>query len=110
MLTLIACPDCGAPAEIAERFSLPSTDGPVPHIVVDCAAGHHFRMAEDRLPRRPAAPRVLRRTIQVCIRCQENPAGFWVSRQGGTVTRRPWCLACSAGLDRDRCEVIPFGG
>lgn len=29
---------------------LPSTDGPVDHVAVHCAAGHHFRMAADRLP------------------------------------------------------------
>jgi hypothetical protein len=63
MQTVIVCPDCGDAAEIAERFSLPSTEGPVEHIVVDCTAGHHFRMAADLLPaqqrqqvtRRPAA-------------------------------------------------------
>jgi hypothetical protein len=50
MPTLVSCPDCGVPAEITGRFDLPSTDGPVDHIVVQCAAGHHFRMAADRLP------------------------------------------------------------
>ena len=29
MMSLVSCPDCGAPAEITERFGLPSTDGPV---------------------------------------------------------------------------------
>ena len=48
--TAISCPDCEAPAEITERFSLPSTDGAVDHIVLRCAAGHCFRMAADRLP------------------------------------------------------------
>jgi hypothetical protein len=50
MLSLVSCPDCGVPAEIAERFWLPSTDGPVDLVVVRCAAGHHFRMAADSLP------------------------------------------------------------
>lgn len=50
MVSLVSCPDCGVPAEITERFGLPGTDGPVDHIVVHCAAGHHFRMAADRLP------------------------------------------------------------
>ena len=49
MLTAISCPDCDVPAEITERFSLPSTDGAVDHIVVRCAGGHCFRMAADRL-------------------------------------------------------------
>ena len=49
MPLIVSCPDCNIPAEITERFSLPSTDGPVNHVAVRCAAGHHFRMAADRL-------------------------------------------------------------
>jgi hypothetical protein len=49
MLTLVSCPDCTAPAEISERFSLASTDGPVDHIVLSCVGGHHFRTAADLL-------------------------------------------------------------
>jgi hypothetical protein len=52
--TVISCFGWGVPAEIADRFSLPSTDGPVEHVVVDCAVGHHYRMAADRLPTRLA--------------------------------------------------------
>jgi hypothetical protein len=47
-------------------------------------------------------------TIQLCIHCRENPAGFWVSRTGDTTVRRPWCLSCCEGLDRDRCDMTPF--
>jgi hypothetical protein len=50
MLTLVACPECASPAEMTDRFVLPSTAGRVGHVVIDCAAGHHFRMASDRLP------------------------------------------------------------
>jgi len=50
MQTFPPCPDCGVPAEITERFCLPSTDGPVDHVALFCVAGHHFRMAADRLP------------------------------------------------------------
>jgi hypothetical protein len=49
-MTLIGCPECTAPAEITDRFTLPSTDGPIPHGVVVCCAGHSFRMPLDRLP------------------------------------------------------------
>jgi|SRR5215469_16869396 len=56
------------------------------------------------------APEVLPRTIQLCIHCQQCPAGFWVRRTGGAVVRRPWCLSCCQDLDRDRYDVIPFGG
>jgi hypothetical protein len=50
VLTLIFCPECNVPAEVTERFSLPSTEGPVDHVALACAAGHHFRMASDLLP------------------------------------------------------------
>jgi hypothetical protein len=116
LLTVIQCPDCRVPAEITERFSLPSTDGPVGHIALSCVAGHHFRMAVDRLP--PQAQEQLAaqetrawgRTVQLCIHCQENPAGFWVGGLGSKVVHRPWCLSCCQELDQELCEVIPFGG
>jgi hypothetical protein len=46
----LTCPGCGAPAEITERFMLASTDGPVAHVAVSCADGHHYRMAAEKLP------------------------------------------------------------
>ena len=116
MLTVISCPDCGVPAEVTERFPLPSTDGPVDHVALNCAAGHHFRMATDRLAaqaqqqlaHQQARPRA--RSLQLCIHCRERPAGFWVSHRGGTVARRPWCLTCCQELDQGLCDVVPFGG
>jgi hypothetical protein len=50
VLTLIFCPECDVPADVTERFSLPSTEGPVDHVALACAAGHHFRMPSDMLP------------------------------------------------------------
>jgi hypothetical protein len=44
------CPACGAIAEITDRFVLASTDGPVDHLALSCAAGHHFRMPADSRP------------------------------------------------------------
>jgi len=55
------------------------------------------------------APGLLPRTIQLCVHCQQRPAGFWVRRTGGMVVRRPWCMSCSQDLDRDDYDVIPFG-
>ena len=73
---------------------------------------------EPRVGARPQAPRErlrtratpvrLPHTVHLCIHCGANPAGFWVSRAGGKTARRPWCLSCCAGLDRDRCAIIPF--
>jgi hypothetical protein len=36
----IACPQCGAPARITDRFQLPSTAGPVEHVKTGCANNH----------------------------------------------------------------------
>jgi hypothetical protein len=52
-------------------------------------------------------PWLLPRTVLLCIHCQENTAGFWVSRVR-PAARRPWCLSCSQQLDPGRCAVIPF--
>jgi hypothetical protein len=37
----VPCPQCGAPARIAERFRLGSTDGPVEHLKTGCV-NHHW--------------------------------------------------------------------
>jgi hypothetical protein len=47
--SVIACPECGLPAEITEQFSLSSTDGPVEHVALACVDGHYFRMPADKL-------------------------------------------------------------
>ena len=49
MLILVACPECGVPAEVSDRFTLTSTDGPVEHIALRCAASHYFRMPVEML-------------------------------------------------------------
>jgi hypothetical protein len=36
----IPCPECGAPAQITERFWLDSTDGPVEHLKTGCVNNH----------------------------------------------------------------------
>jgi hypothetical protein len=55
------------------------------------------------------APGLPTHTLQLCIHCQQNPAGFWVSQKGARTVRRPWCLSCCDELDRSRCDVIAFG-
>ena len=127
-MSAMTCPGCGAAAEITERFTLASTDGPVVHVAVRCVVGHHYRMPADRLPAGPSAgsdgtpsrsasrrPRSrlgsgrLPHTFPFCIHCLVNPAGFWVSGKDSNVVRRPWCLSCCEDLDRERCDMIPFG-
>jgi hypothetical protein len=56
------------------------------------------------------APRLQSRTVQLCIHCHQNPAGFWVSRTSDRTVRRPWCLSCCQGLNQSRYHVIPFDG
>jgi hypothetical protein len=36
----IPCPECGAPAQITERFWLDSTDGPIEHLKTGCVHNH----------------------------------------------------------------------
>ncbi len=38
----IPCRQCGAPAQITERFWLDSTDGPVEHLKIGCLSKHWF--------------------------------------------------------------------
>jgi len=41
-LELTWCPDCGRTAEVIDRFSLPSTDGPLEHVKTRCITGPWF--------------------------------------------------------------------
>lgn len=52
MLELVTCPDpeCGAPAEVADRFALDSTDGAVDHVRTFCVRRHRFALPADRVP------------------------------------------------------------
>ena len=50
----IPCPQCGAPAQITERFWLDSTDGPVEHVKTGCERGHWFTPTVESLHLRPA--------------------------------------------------------
>jgi hypothetical protein len=53
----IACPQCGAPARITDRFRLPSTAGPVEHVKIGCAHNHWLTpLASAVEAARPAAP------------------------------------------------------
>ena len=45
------CPECGAPAEITDRVVLESTDGPVEHARIRCAARHWFLLSVGTLER-----------------------------------------------------------
>ena len=71
--------------------------------------GGRWPTATAAVPHRTVtAPGLLPHTVHLCVCCRQNPAGFWVTRTGGQTVRRPWCLSCCQGLDRDRCDVIPF--
>jgi len=80
------------------------------------ALARTIAISELRETARPPRERLLTRflparlphTIQLCIHCRDNPAGFWVSRTGDKTVRRPWCLSCCEGLDWDRCDMTPF--
>ena len=55
------CPECGAPAEVTDRFVLESTDGPIEHVRVRCAGMHWFLMSTESLARHRVAPTPVRR-------------------------------------------------
>ena len=76
------------------------------------ATGQSRAAAPATMPRRRLmiAPLLRPRTVQLCIHCRHNPAGFWVSHMGDQTARRPWCLSCCGGLDQSRYHVIPFDG
>ena len=76
------------------------------------AAGQNWPAPPGTNSRRRAliTHRLLSRTIQLCIHCQQSPAGFWVSRDNGQTTRRPWCLSCCQHLDPARHQIQPFDG
>jgi hypothetical protein len=71
-----------------------------------------------RVGARPEMPRIglgaralsarVPHTIQLCVHCRENPAGFWVNHSSDKTVRRPWCLSCCDELDRGLCNMIPF--
>jgi hypothetical protein len=48
-IDLVGCPACAAPAEVVDRFVLQSTDGPIEHAIVTCAARHRFTVLAERL-------------------------------------------------------------
>jgi hypothetical protein len=41
-LDLTPCPDCGLPAEVIDRATLPSTNGPLEHVKTRCITGHWY--------------------------------------------------------------------
>ena len=102
------------PAVAASRPEPPAwtTRPPLPAPARTIAAAGLRAAARPQAPReRPrtrALPARLPHTIQLCIHCRQNPAGFWVSRKDDKTVRRPWCLSCCDHLDRDRCDMIPF--
>ena len=45
----LPCPECGRTAEVVDRFTLPSTDGPVQHLRLRCPAGrNHLTVLAER--------------------------------------------------------------
>jgi hypothetical protein len=44
MSSVVSCPECDRLATVLDRCVLESTDGPVEHVRIRCAAGHCFFM------------------------------------------------------------------
>ena len=61
-MDMTSCPDCGAPAEVLDRFVLESTDGPIDHARIRCVGRHWFLLSLETLERSHRAhPRAVRR-------------------------------------------------
>jgi len=94
----------------------PARDGLAGRFIQDLAAAAAVAAGQPRPA--PATENYRRRTmttpfpqlhtIQLCIHCRRNPAGFWVSRTTGQTARRPWCLSCCRDLDPDSNHIKPF--
>jgi hypothetical protein len=54
---IVPCPEpsCQAPADVVDRFVLPSTGGPVAHVKTFCVNGHVFTPRVESLPAWSAA-------------------------------------------------------
>ena len=74
------------------------------------AAGQDRPAAFTANPRRLSITALFPRphSIQLCIHCRQNPAGFWVSHTSDQTVRRPWCLSCCQNLNPACYHVKPF--
>jgi hypothetical protein len=54
--------------------------------------------------------RLLPHTIQLRTHCQQDPAGFWVSRNSGQTVRRLWRLPCCQQPGPRSDHAIPSDG
>jgi hypothetical protein len=96
--------------------SRPGSDGPAVRFLQHMEAGTSVAADQDRPApttrnsrrRTITRPRLLSHTIQLCIHCRHNPAGFWVSRTSDQTVRRPWCLSCCQDLDPACYRITPF--
>jgi hypothetical protein len=55
------CPQCGAPAEITERFWLDATDGPIEHLKIGCLSKHSFTPRAETVQAEEVATRIATR-------------------------------------------------
>ena len=49
-LELVVCPECTAPAEVVDRFTMIGTDGLVEHVKIRCLLRHWFLLPVASLP------------------------------------------------------------
>ena len=45
----VRCPDCGLPAVVEWRTTIPSTGAPVEHVKIACPVGHRYFMPAEGL-------------------------------------------------------------
>jgi len=48
MTSIVDCPECGLPADVRDRFRVPSTRGPVEHVKTRCVVWHVRTVPSER--------------------------------------------------------------
>jgi hypothetical protein len=75
-LEIMGCPECVAPAEVADRFVLESADGPIEHAIVTCTERHRFTVLVERMASRTGGrprPTTARRRRTTSTRPPSDP-------------------------------------
>jgi hypothetical protein len=95
----------------------PGRDGFAVRFIQDIAAAMSVAAGQNRAAPPAAMPRPRAmgaqrppHTMQLCVHCRQNLAGFSISRTGAMPARRPWCLSCCRGLDPGRYHLTRFDG
>jgi hypothetical protein len=91
-MLIAACPDpeCGAPAEIVPWAVAASTNGPVPHVRMQCVNKHRYLLPEAWIPSREADPGIARDRRRTPVEGQEGDQGVPASALDDAMDPTGW--------------------